>query len=174
MGGYFRSQVPLVVGSVIVVLLQLMVAPFITIGYAMPNFILAFVVVMALVRAGDPGYITPFLLGLIYDLAGSGPVGGMALLCVLATFAISRLFSLFDNDTLFVPVALIVAFIFLVEFSYGILMIACGLDVGLLEACLYRVLPCGLYDTVIALILLPIALRIFVSKPRSNEMTLIR
>lgn len=149
---FIRPHIPMLIGAVIVVLLQVMVAPYLTIGYAMVNLIMGYVIIMAIFRAEKQGYIMPFVLGLIYDLLSSGCVGAMALVCVVLTFAISRIYLLLSNDTHFIAIALIVAGCFLGEFAYGCLVIVCGLDVNLLEALLYRVLPCGLYDTVVALI----------------------
>lgn len=173
MGLYIRSKLPLLIGAVVAVLLQLIVSPFITIGYAMPNFILVFCVVGAIAFAANPPYLTAFFLGLIYDLAGSGPVGAMACLCVAVTFTVSALFSLFDNDSLFIPIILIVLCIFAVEMLYALLMITCVVDVSLLDAFIYRVLPCALYDTVLALLLFPVAMRTVARKASANGMPII-
>ena len=40
---------------------------------------------------------------------GGGPVGGMAFVLVLVTFLASRLFMALNNDTLFMPVAIMLA-----------------------------------------------------------------
>lgn len=152
-------RIPVIIGAIIAVLLQAIVAPFVTIGYAQVNFILVYVVVIALVRARNVGYVTPFVLGLIYDLMGSGPIGAMALLCTAITFVVSTVFVMMDNETLFIPIVLIVASMFVVEILYGILMIACGVDVSFADALMYRCLPCGLYDTVVALVFFPLAMR---------------
>lgn len=152
-------KVPIIIGAILAVLLQVIVAPFATIGYAQVNFILVYCVVIAIVRGREAGYIMPFVLGLIYDLAGSGPLGAMALICVAITAVVATVFVMIDNETLFIPIALIIAALFLAETAYAFLMIACGVGVSFPEALIYRSLPCGLYDTVVALVFFPIALR---------------
>ena len=99
-------------------------------------------------------------------LTGGGPVGGMAFVLVLVTFLASRLFMALNNDTLFMPVAIMLACIMLVEVMYGLIVVVCGADVPLGEAFLYRTLPCMLYDCVIGLLLYPIAARVMVDRPR--------
>ena len=102
----------------------------------------------------------PFALGLLFDLLGTGPVGGMALLFTLASLAASRAFAVLDNDTLFMPLAILVAASFAVEMLYGILLVALGSPVGLADAFFYRALPCALYDCVVALVLYPLVVRL--------------
>ena len=124
-----RETVAGVIGAVIAVLLQITVAPAITLFEAVPNFIVAFCI-------------------------------------VLVTFLASRLFMALNNDTLFMPVAIMLACIMLVEVMYGLIVVVCGADVPLGEAFLYRTLPCMLYDCVIGLLLYPIAARLMVDRPR--------
>lgn len=157
-----RKYIALLVGALVAILLQVIIAPVIQIANAVPNFILAYVVVVALLKPQDCGYIFPFVLGLIYDLVGNGPVGGMALLCVAITFAISNLLLVLNNDTLFIPIFLLVIGMFIVNILYGLLMIAGGMDVNLFDSIVMRSLPCGLYDTVIGLIAFPLVLRFVV------------
>ena len=154
-----RSLIITVVCAILAVLLQAILAPFMVIGPAVPNFILAFVIANAVARPTG-GIVAPFVLGLLYDLMGNGPLGAMALVCVVFSFACSRLLMMLNNDTLFIPIVLIVAGTFLGDAVYGILMIACGMDVGALEALVGRALPCGLYDTVLALIMFPLLARL--------------
>lgn len=168
-----RRHIPYLVGALIAVLLQLAVAPYITIGFAMCNFVLCYTIVLAIVRAGDPGYILAFILGLIYDFASSEAVGAMAFICVLVTFAISRLYTFLNNDSIFIPIALVVAAVVVSEMLYGVLMIACGLDVGFLDALVYRILPCSLYDIVISLVILPIATIVFGKRTTAGDLPLI-
>ncbi|MFR7495167.1 MAG: hypothetical protein ACLUVF_11035 [Adlercreutzia sp.] len=93
-------------------------------------------------------------------------MGALAFVLVLVTFLASRLFMALNNDTLFMPVAIMLACIMLVEVMYGLIVVVCGADVPLGEAFLYRTLPCMLYDCVIGLLLYPIAARVMVDRPR--------
>ncbi|WP_165061606.1 MULTISPECIES: rod shape-determining protein MreD [unclassified Adlercreutzia] len=148
-----------IIGAVIAVVLQATVAPAMEIASALPNFILAYVLALAVSRP-ESGLVMPFLLGLIFDLMGTGPVGAMALICTLMAFALSRLSVVLDNDTLFMPIVLIIAGSLISNIVYGILIIACGMDVSILEALVGRALPCGIYDAVLALVMFPLLLRL--------------
>ena len=164
-----RENVAALIGAVVAVLLQIMVAPAIALFSAIPNFIVAFCVVRAVAAPCTAPYqagsLIPLALGLVFDLVGGGPVGGMAFVLVLVTFFASRLFAALNNDTLFMPVTIILVSTMLVEVLYGLVVVACGAGVSFGEALLYRVLPCMLYDCVIGLLLYPIAIRVLVEKP---------
>lgn len=155
-----RENIVVAIGAVIAVLLQIVVAPNIALFSAQPNFLLCYVLVVAIVRPLDAGPVLPFVLGLVYDLIGSGPVGGMALLFVVASFVASRAFSVLDNDTLFMPLTILVVATFATEMLYGALLIALGMPVSPVDALLYRALPCSLFDCIVGLVLYPLLARV--------------
>ena len=159
-----RHGVATVVGAVVAVLLQVMVAPFIVLFGVQPNFIAAYVLVVAVVRPDTAGPLLPFVLGLLYDLLGTGPVGGMALLLLVVSSAAGDVIELLDNRT--APVALLVFLlgVLVVESLYGILLIALGLPVGIGEALAYRALPCTLYDGVAGLLFYAVMSRLLGSE----------
>lgn len=161
-----RETVTGVAGAAIAVLLQIAVAPAITLFEAVPNFVIAFCVVRAVAASDAAGSILPLVLGLLFDLLGGGPVGAMAFVLVLVTFLASRLFMALNNDTLFMPMAIILSCIALAEVMYGLVVMVCGASVPLGEAFLFRMLPCMLYDCVIGLLMYPIAARLMVTRPR--------
>ena len=159
----FRDHASVVVGAIIGVLLQLVVAPNIAIFSAMPNFILVYCLLVAIVRPATAGPVLPFVLGLVSDLAIGTPMGSTALLLVLFSFLASRAFSVLDNDTLFMPVTIFVVATFAAEMLYGALLIGLGLSASPVDAFLYRALPCTLYDCVVGLVLYPIIARLLAS-----------
>ena len=110
-------------------------------------------------------------MGLLYDLTGTGPVGGMALLLVIACFIASRVFSLMDNDTLFMPLAIFVACALLAELAYGMLLMACGLAANPVEALVTRALPCALYDCAVGLVLYFVMVRLLAGGTRTGLRT---
>ena len=65
-----REGIVVAVGAVIAVLLQIVVAPNIALFSVQPNILLAYVLVVAIVRPADAGPVLPFALGLICDLLG--------------------------------------------------------------------------------------------------------
>lgn len=169
----FVEKWQIAIGATVAVILQIVIAPNISILTAMPNFILCYVIVVAVGNARNAGYIMPFVCGLIYDLIGNGPIGSMAFVCVAITLAASLAFQAFDNETLFIPVMIVLICCFVGNLAYGLLMIACGMDVSLLDALLYICLPCGLYDTVLSLIAYPLVIRFVLREKQQNEMTII-
>ena len=130
-----KNNLVLVVGAIVAFVLQIALAPAVALFSAQPNFLLAYALVVAIVIPTE-----------------AGPVGGMALLLVIACFLASRVFSLVDNDTLFMPLAIFTACALLAELCYGMLLMACGLAANPLEALFTRALPCALYDCAVGLV----------------------
>lgn len=151
------ALLPVIVGAVIVTLLQIALAPNIALFSAMPNFMVVYVLIVAMVRPGASLYVLAFVLGLLYDLFGYGPVGAMPFLLILLSFIVSRAFALLNNDTVFVPLALFVAADFLLELLYAAFLLGLGMADSVIDALIYRALPCALYSTVAGLVLYPIA-----------------
>lgn len=156
------------IGAVVALLLQVVVAPNIAIFDVVPNFMLAYCLVVAIVRPRTAGLVMPFVLGLAFDLMGSGPVGAMSFLLVLATFAASRLFAIVDNGTLFMPLSILIVATLLVEMAYGLFLVSIGVDITFVEALFYRGIPCSLYDAVIGLLMFPIAMRLIADSQRPD------
>lgn len=160
-----RERIALAVGALIAVVLQLTLAPVMALGPAQPDFIAVYCVAAAVARPQASGYVLPFVLGLAYDLLGGGPVGAMAFLLVLVTFAASRAMGALNNDTLFMPLAILVASLLAVEALYGVLCLSFGSSGTLAEALVYRALPCALYDAAVGLVAYPLAARFLVGQP---------
>lgn len=160
MNNMARDNMVIVVGAILAVAAQIVIAPNIALFSAMPNFIVVYALLVAIVRPATSGPVLPFTLGLIFDLLSGGPVGAMALLLTLFAFLASRVFSVLDNDTLFMPLVIFIVSATVIESLYGAFLLALGLDVGFLDAFVYRALPCALYDCVVGLVLYPFAARV--------------
>lgn len=156
-----RDLAAVIIGAVVAVLAQVVIAPYIAIFSAMPNFLLAYILVVAIVRPGNGVLVGAFFLGFAFDLIGFGPLGAMALLFTLVAYGASRVFRVLNNDTLFMPLIILVASVFAVEVIYAFFLLSSGAASNLAEAFLYRSLPCALYDCVIALAFYPLGLRLF-------------
>ena len=74
------TVVPRVIGAIIAVLLQIALAPNIALFGVVPNFIMAYVLIVSIVCPDQSGPVFAFVLGLLFDLLGTGPVGAMAFL----------------------------------------------------------------------------------------------
>lgn len=155
------DRIAVVVGAVLAVILQIALAPYIAIGPAVPNFVVAFALVVAVSRPQSYSAVLPFVLGLVYDLTCGGPVGAMAFSLTAFSFLVARLHASFDNDTLFMPLAMIVLGSLLVEFSYGMFLLMFGYNAGFFEALAYRIVPCFVYDVVVGVILYLLTSRFF-------------
>ncbi|MCH4183962.1 MAG: rod shape-determining protein MreD [Eggerthellaceae bacterium] len=158
-----RETVILTIGAIIAVLLQVILAPNIEIVQAIPNFLIVYVLVSAMLFQGNGVYIVAFVLGLMGDLIGFGPVGALAFLLVLGAFCAQHGFNVFNNGTVFVPLILIMGLSLIIELLYAAFALATGLAASPLEAFLTRALPCTLYDCVVGLILYPILSHIMLS-----------
>lgn len=153
------ERIFIVAGAFVSVLLQLLVAPYIAISFAVPNFILAFTMVVAIVRPHSFGCVLPFVLGLAFDLMGGGPVGAMTFSLTLFSYVLARYFESSGNDSVVMSIVFVALGILLVELSYGIFLLLFGYNANLFDALAYRIAPCFLYDMVIALVLYPVARR---------------
>ncbi len=163
----FSSEI---ICAVVAIILQAVVAPYLAIGFAVPNIALAFAVAFSAASRRTTICIMPFLVGLAYDLLGSGPVGAMALLSLLASIVAVNLVVRFENGTPFVPIAALCIVILGADLLYAVICVTCGWDVGLGEALLTRSLPSWAYDTVMAVILYPLCR--FILRPKPDEMDL--
>ncbi|MFR5194255.1 MAG: rod shape-determining protein MreD [Eggerthella lenta] len=144
-------------------LLQITVAPSITLFEAVPNFIVAFCIVRAIITPASSGSVMPLVMGLLFDLMGSdygcsglcaraGNVSGLAAVHGSTTYCSCRWPSCWRASSL--------------QVMYGLIVVVCG---AVRRRVLYRTLPCMLYDCVIGLLLYPIAARLMVDRPRVNQ-----
>lgn len=162
------TVVPRVIGAIVAVVLQIALAPNIALFGVVPNFIMAYALAVAVACPGQAGPVFFFVLGLLFDLFGSGPVGAMAFLLVAVCALARRAFLVLDNDTLFMPLFLVAACTFVIEIAYALIMLAFGISTGILEALAFRALPCAVYSGLIGLVFYPIAVR-FLSQPIQQQ-----
>lgn len=130
-----------IVFSVIAVLLQIVFAPVLTIFSVVPNFIVAYVIVLSLLRRPDSTYGYAFVLGLISDLLSQTPLGLTPLLLLVLSFILSRAFEVMDQSS--PSVALITCAVGCLAFQlvFMIVLLIVGYDGGFFDLLLYRALP---------------------------------
>lgn len=153
------ERIFVMVGALAAIALQLFVAPYIAIASAVPNFVVAFAVVVAVCAPQSYGCLLPFVLGLVFDLIGGGPVGAMAFSLTLFTFLLARYVDHASNDSLFMSLAFIALGVLLVDLSYGVFLLLFGYNANLFEALAFRIAPCFAYDLVLSFLLCPFAKR---------------
>ena len=154
-----RDGASMIVGALIVFVLQIVLAPNIAIFSIVPNFLAAYVLVVAIIRPQSSVVVLGFALGMIYDILGYGPVGSLALLLVIATFCITQVFLVLDNDSLSIALVLLLVFLLVVELAYALILLLFGMVDSFGAAIIYRALPGALYNCVLALIFYPLVQR---------------
>lgn len=170
-----QERIFTIIGAVVAVLLQIVLAPHIGLFGVVPNILVAYVLVVAVVRPQSFGSIMPFLLGLFFDLFTGGPVGVMAFSLMVFSVIAARVFDTINNDTIVMPLFVVAVGTLLVELSYAMFLLLFGYPAGLFDAIAYRVFPCFLYDMVIGFILYPLVKRFIVpSTVVQSELTQLR
>lgn len=157
-----RATVILVVGSLAALVLQLVVAPNIAIMGAMPNFMLVYAGVSAMLHQGDASVVAAFASGFVFDLATGGTLGVMAALLTLAAFAASKAGAVFGSDTLGVSLVASMMCSLIVEVLYALFYVVSA-GVPVFDALFMRALPCALFDCAMGLIVFPLITMIFSS-----------
>lgn len=165
-----REKLFIVIGAVIAVILQLVLAPNIAIGKAAPNFLLEFALVVAVARGGRPATALAFILGLIFGLLGTYPVGAMAFALTAAAAIGSFAVKLMETDSFFMPAVILMASVLVAQIIYGIMLTCFVSGIGILDALVYRALPCTLYDAVLAVIILLVARKFLAPKAPSGSL----
>ncbi|MEG1561534.1 MAG: rod shape-determining protein MreD [Raoultibacter sp.] len=163
-----RDSLALIIGAAIAIVAQIIIAPNIALFSAMPNFLVAYVLIVAMVRPTDAVYVLAFVLGLISDLLGSGPVGALPFLLIIAAFATSRAFAALDNGTAFMPLLIFIVAAFAIEIFYAAFLVGLGITPSPLDAFVYRALPCALYDCVCGLLLYPLGHKFLARKQQTH------
>lgn len=157
-----------VVGAIVAVLLQVGLAPVMASFSAQPNFMLVYALVLAILRPHESGYVLPFVLGMIYDLLGAGPVGAMAFVMVVATLASSRATLWLNNGTSHVALIILAVAICFSEVLYGGLLLMLGIAGSPVDAFLYRSLPCLLADCIVGLVVYFVVARVLLGHTRGG------
>lgn len=151
-----RELLITIIGAIAAVVFDVVVSPHIAIYSAMPNAMISYAIVISMVYHADAVYVIVFVLGLLSDLLGFGPVGALPFLLVLTAAIVTRTSGVFDTGTLFVPLVTMAIFVLLVEFVHAILLLAFGTGISAIDALVYLAVPCSAFDVVLGLILYPV------------------
>ena len=163
-----NSYFPIAIGA-IAALLQLVLAPALTIFEVMPNFLVATAIAYIAVSSDEPHYLFAFVMGLVSDLLGATPLGAASIALLVCAFAIPMAVEAVGNDTAFGMAALMFASALVYGLVFGILVCMAGL-IGPLEVITYIALPYTVYDGLVALAVMFILSRLGTGrKPRSGE-----
>lgn len=164
---FLRPFIPVAILSVLALLFQAFFSNAIHIGNAMPNFILMMGIIITILHPTLSSVVICFVLGLLYNLCGSGPVGAMAFVMTLLSFGVMFLFSRMGGTSFLLAIIVLVICAFVGEILYGVLSATFVSGISVSEALTLRALPCGLYDAAISLVLYP--LPAFLARVSANQ-----
>lgn len=164
------QRATMVVGAVVAVLLQVLLAPHIAIGYGIPSFPVVLCIVAAIMNPRFYSCLLPFAMGLAFDLVSGGPLGAMAFSLTAFSMGAAWFYERVNNDTVFMAVVNLAIGLLLVELCYGIFLLFFGYGTNPFEAFALRILPCFLYDLVLAVALYLIINRFFREDTTSQPM----
>lgn len=137
-------------------LLQVGVAPYITIGGVAPNFFLIIVTVVALVNGSDEGVVVGFIAGIILDLLGTGPVGPWAMVLALTGYVTGLIDRHLFAEGWLLPVSVLSIASLFSELLYMVVLTIMGSTGAFWSALLTKVLPTTVYTIVIAILAFPL------------------
>lgn len=127
--------------GVICLLLHLMLTPYVGMGNGRINFAVVFCGVLSLAEGGRGSVVASFLAGLVFDLLSTGPVGLMAGLCTVLSFALG---SEERNRFLDGPVYPLSSFgigSLVVSLLYHLAMVLVGTSADIVDLVVLRTLP---------------------------------
>ncbi len=156
------------VGAVVAALLDLTIAPYLTIAGAHPDLVLICAVIWTVVAGIEGGLIWAFIGGLMIDFLAPRPLGSTAftlLVCVGGAALFSRLLG---RSRYLMPIAAV----FLFSIVNGLLFLAVyGALRGPIPAAdpIGAVLPSGIFDAALAAVIAPIAVTAIARRQNDRE-----
>ncbi len=146
-----RAAIALVVSGV----LQVALAPHLSVGGVVPDLPLLVVVTLAMVEGPIPGCAAGFAAGLMHDFLGTGPIGPSAMvLCLVGYLAGSLGANMFAEGWL-LPVTVVFIATIAAEISYALFMTTLGEGVPFWAGLSRVTLPEAVYNTALALLAYP-------------------
>jgi rod shape-determining protein MreD len=141
------------------VLLQVGLAPALSLGGVVPNFLLLVTVTLALVEGPNWGAAAGFSAGLLFDLLGTGPVGPMALVLAIVGFVSGMLHANMFAEGWLLPLSVLAMASVATGLMYQVVLFVLG-DVGSFwTAFVTVVLPESLYNVALGLLIYPVLAR---------------
>lgn len=153
-----------IIGAIVMFVLQIVVAPNIALFGVVPNLLLIYSIVVAMLLPTNSSLVLAFVCGLLSDLLGFGPVGALAFLLVVAAFAASRLYAVFANGRVGTALVTMMIFTLVVNLLYALFILGASAALSPLDAFLYRALPCTLIECVLGLLIYPLMSHLLVGR----------
>ena len=146
---------PVIAALLAAAVLQAGLAPYLSIGGVVPNFLLLVVITIALVEGPTSGAVVGFSAGLIFDLLGSGPVGPMLLVLTLTGYLTGLMHENMFAEGWLLPLTVLAIATLSAEVAYGLILILLGAGGPFWSTFLTKMLPGAIYNTALALLIYP-------------------
>lgn len=160
-----KRLLPAALALLAATLLQVGLAPYVSIGGVVPDFLLLVVVTFALATGPSEGAGVGFAAGLIFDLLATGPVGPMALVLTVTGYAAGQLHEVLFAEGWLLPLTVLAAAALLSEVAYAIMLDLLGASVPFWRAFLTKMLPGAVYNTASAVLIYPWLVRLLRHEP---------
>lgn len=134
---------------------QVVFAPHLALFGAVPSFPVLVVITLAIVEGPEAGAVSGFGAGLALDLLGSAPVGVWALVLVVVGYVAGLLQENLFAEGWLMPFTVAIVAGLLAEFAYLLVLLVLGAGPDFWRSVWTVVLPRGVYNTVLALLLYP-------------------
>lgn len=150
-----QRALPTIAAIIGAVLLQVGLAPYMSIAGVTPNFLLLVVVTLALVEGPTPGAASGFAAGLLFDLLGTGPVGPMALVLTVTGYVAGLLHEQMFAEGWLLPLTVLSVAALASEVAYMALLGFLGASQSFWMSVLRLALPGAVYNTALGLLIYP-------------------
>lgn len=150
-----RRFIPAAASILVATLLQVALAPYISLGGVTPNFLLLVVVTLALATGPTEGSVCGFIAGLLFDLIGSGPLGPMALVLSVTGYLAGLLHEQMFAEGWLLPLTVLGVAALSAEIAYGLVLALLGVGGPFWSALLTKMLPGAVYNVTLALLVYP-------------------
>lgn len=137
------------------VILQVMLAPHLSVAGTVPSIPLLVVITIAFLEGSATGATVGFAAGLALDLLGTGPVGSWALVLTVAGYVSGMLQQNVFAAGWLQPVTVAAIAGLLAETVYLVVLIVLGVGPGFLESIVSVVLPRAVYNTLLVMLVYP-------------------
>lgn len=159
------SLVILFICGFIGIVLQILLAPVITLFGVVPNFVMITVVIIAVNNGPVRSTIFGFIMGLLFDLCSLGPVGGMSFVLTIMGYGVSSINKGSFTSNMIVDIIVLFVAVALGEFLVSVVYAVVGVNQEFLLSLIQRVLPGLFYDAVLGSVLLLIYKAIIKEEP---------
>ncbi len=150
-----NKSLPTAAALVIALLLQVAVAPHLSIGGVVPNVLLLVVITLALIEGRNAGAVAGFAAGLLFDLLGGSAIGAAALVFTITGYLAGSLQEHMFAEGWLMPLTVVFVAGLSTEIAYAIVLSLVGAGSPFWTSFVWVILPAAVYNGALALLLYP-------------------